>query len=85
MPQEYMSERVLRTASGANTLLPVMGQIPPLASVAAITDPASQVVSMEHNWRQRNGYQHLKYLIVLLSSTILPLLYHYYDITPGGT
>lgn len=41
---------MLRTASALSTRSPVIGQIPPLASVAAMTLPDSQVTSMEHNW-----------------------------------
>jgi hypothetical protein len=41
---------VLRTASALSTLSPVMGQIPPLARVAAITLPDSQVTSTEHSY-----------------------------------
>jgi len=49
MPQECMRLRVLRTASALSTLSPVMGQIPPLARVAAMTLPDSQVTSTEHS------------------------------------
>lgn len=49
MPQECMRLKVLRTASALSTRSPVIGQIPPLASVAAMTLPDSQVTSMEHN------------------------------------
>lgn len=50
MPQECMRLRVLRTASALSTLSPVMGQIPPLARVAAMTLPDSQVTSTEHSY-----------------------------------
>jgi len=49
MPQECMRLRVFRTASGLNTRSPVIGQKPPLASVAAMTLALSQVTSMEHS------------------------------------
>ena len=51
MPQECIRESVFCTATADRTLSPVVGQIPPLASVAAITDPLSAVTSMEHNWK----------------------------------
>lgn len=50
MPQECMRLRVLRTASALSTHSPVMGQIPPLARVAAMTLPDSQVTSTEHSY-----------------------------------
>lgn len=53
MPQECMRLRVLRTASALRTRSPVIGQIPPLASVAAMTLPDSQVTSIEHNWNRK--------------------------------
>lgn len=49
MPQECIKLSVFRTASGLSTLSPVIGQKPPLASVAAITLADSQVTSMEHS------------------------------------
>lgn len=36
---------------GNKSNLPVIGQIPPLAKVAAITAWASGFVSSEHNWK----------------------------------
>lgn len=53
MPQECMRLRVLRTASALRTLSPVMGQIPPLARVAAMTLPDSQVTATEHSYRDK--------------------------------
>lgn len=50
MPQECMRLRVFRTASALSTLSPVMGQMPPLARVAAMTLPDSQVTSTEHSY-----------------------------------
>lgn len=64
MPQECIRLRVLRTASALSTLSPVMGQIPPLARVAAMTLPDSQVTSTEHSYgdtaevRGRGGPEH---------------------------
>ena len=49
MPQEYISDKVLRTASPARTFSPVIGQIPPFARVAAITHADSAFTSTEHN------------------------------------
>jgi len=49
MPQECISESVLHTASASSMLSPVIGQIPPLASVAAITEADSQFTSVEHS------------------------------------
>ena len=49
MPQECMSDRVFWTATGDRTLSPVVGQIPPLARVAAITAPDSAVTSIEQS------------------------------------
>ena len=50
MPQECMSDSVLQTASPEITRSPVVGQIPPLASEAAITDADSAVTSTEHSY-----------------------------------
>ena len=50
MPQECMRDNVSRTDGALITLSPVIGQIPPLARVAAITAPESAVISTEHNW-----------------------------------
>ena len=55
MPQEYMSESVFLTASPARTRSPVMGQMPPLARVAAITAPLSAVHSTEHICQGQGG------------------------------
>lgn len=55
MPQECMRLRVLRTASALRTLSPVMGQMPPLARVAAMTLPDSQVTSTEHSYGNKRG------------------------------
>lgn len=52
MPQECMRQRVFLTASPLNTCSPVIGQIPPLARVAAMTLPDSQLASMEHSWKE---------------------------------
>ena len=45
MPQLYMRLSTFLTASLASTLSPVIGQIPPLARVPAITDMLSQFIS----------------------------------------
>ncbi len=50
-----MRLNVLRTASVLRTLSPVIGQMPPLASVAAITLPDSHVTSMAHNYKGQRG------------------------------
>lgn len=55
MPQECMRESTSRTALGLSTCSPVVGQMPPLASVAAITDTLSAVTSMEQHWG-REGF-----------------------------
>ena len=47
IPQEYIRESVLVTASSERILSPVMGHVPPLASVAAITELLSHVCSRE--------------------------------------
>ena len=39
---------------GNNWKLPVKGQMPPFARVAAITDADSQVTSTEHSWNYSN-------------------------------
>lgn len=49
IPQEYMRLSVLRTASELRMRSPVIGQIPPLARVAAMMLPDSQVTSMEQS------------------------------------
>lgn len=49
MPQECIRLRVFLTASGLSTRSPVIGQIPPLARVAAMTLALSQVTSIEHS------------------------------------
>lgn len=50
MPQECIRLRVFRTASGLSTRSPVIGHMPPLARVAAMTLALSQFTSMEHSW-----------------------------------
>lgn len=74
MPHECMRLRVLRTASALSTRSPVIGQIPPFASVAAMTLPDSQVTSMEHSWSLREKKK-IKYS---QNWTILFLLYYSY-------
>lgn len=49
IPQECIRLRVFRTASGLRMRSPVIGQNPPLASVAAMTLALSQVTSMEQS------------------------------------
>ncbi len=49
MPHEYMSDRVCCTAWPESTRSPVVGQIPPLARVAAITEADSAVASTEQH------------------------------------
>lgn len=75
MPHECMRLRVLRTASALSTRSPVIGQIPPFASVAAMTLPDSQVTSMEHSWSLREKKKKIKYS---QNWTILFLLYYSY-------
>ncbi len=53
MPHECMRLKVFRTASALRTRSPVIGQIPPLARVAAMILPDSQVTSMEQSWDQK--------------------------------
>ena len=57
MPHECIRLSVFLTASGLSTRSPVIGQMPPLARVAAMTLALSQVTSMEHSWRitQKNS------------------------------
>lgn len=55
MPQECIRLKVFLTASGLSTRSPEIGQMPPLASVAAMTLALSQVTSMEHSWRFTEG------------------------------
>lgn len=50
MPQECIRLNVFLTASGVSTRSPVIGQMPPLARVAAMTLALSQVTSMEQSW-----------------------------------
>lgn len=52
MPHECMRLKVFRTASALRTRSPVIGHIPPLAKVAAMILPDSQVTSMEQSWEQ---------------------------------
>lgn len=49
-----MRLRVFRTASALRTDSPVIGQIPPLARVAAIILPDSQVTSMEQSCEEKS-------------------------------
>ena len=49
MPQECMSVNVSLTDCEVQTLSPVIGQNPPLASVAANTAPESLVTSTEQS------------------------------------
>ena len=49
MPHEYMSESVFCTAWPESTRSPVVGQIPPLARVAATTENDSAVASTEQS------------------------------------
>lgn len=39
----------------AHTLVPVIGHLPELAKVAAMTAPLSQSISMEHNYNKQVG------------------------------
>lgn len=55
MPQECIRLSVFLTASGLSTRSPVIGQIPPLARVAAMTLALSHVTSMEQSWRGRDN------------------------------
>ena len=54
MPHECMRLKVFRMASALKTRSPVIGQIPPLARVAAMILPDSQVTSMEQSWVQNS-------------------------------
>lgn len=49
MPHVSISDIVSRTDDELNILSPVIGHIPPLASVAAITAPESHVISSEQS------------------------------------
>lgn len=49
MPQEYINDKVSRTAQLDTTCCPVSGDTPPLANVAAIIAKVSAFVSMEHS------------------------------------
>jgi hypothetical protein len=51
MPHEYISDSVCLQLSFDNTRSPVIGQNPPLASVAAMTASDSQFTSIEHSWK----------------------------------
>ena len=53
MPQECISDRVLHTDVGLSTLSLVIGQEPPLASVAAITAPLLTVISTAHSYSKQ--------------------------------
>ena len=60
MPQECMRLRVFRTAPALRTRSSVIGQMPPLANVAAMTLADSQFTSMEQSWKgeKKEGKQH---------------------------
>lgn len=60
MPQEYISDSVLRTASDESTLSPVVGQIPALAIEAAMTDADSLVTCIEQHCKDMIYVQHIK-------------------------
>ena len=47
-----MRDRVFLTASPASTRSPVVGQMPPFARVAAMTEADSVLTSTEHSWNQ---------------------------------
>ena len=64
MPQECISDRVLHTDVGLSTLSLVIGQEPPLASVAAITAPLLTVISTAHSYSKQvfqKGFKIKKY------------------------
>ena len=54
MPQEYISDRQSLTVCGFSTFPPVFGQMPAFASVAAITDNASVVVSIYRHEKKKS-------------------------------
>ena len=49
MPHDSINDNVFLTASPSNTRSAVIGQIPPLARVAAMTDADSAFTSTEHS------------------------------------
>jgi len=50
MPHECIKDSVLRTAVPSSIFSPVVGHMPPLAKVAAITEADSQVTSKEQSF-----------------------------------
>ena len=59
MPQEYIRDNVFLTASPAKTFSPVMGHIPPLANVAAITLADSAFTSTEQSYKTIDSINYL--------------------------
>ena len=58
MPHDSMRDRVSRIQYGSRTLSSVMGQMPPLARVAAITAAESHVTSTEHSCHRQSENRH---------------------------
>ncbi len=69
MPHECMRLRVLRTASALSTRSPVIGQIPPLANVAAMTLPDSHVTSIEHSWKWKKDIKYKSLIWAIIASS----------------
>ena len=61
MPHDDMRVRASRTANGSNTFCPVIGQIPPLARVDAITEPESQFACIEHTYKEETQNHYTDY------------------------
>ena len=55
MPQVSIKDMVSLIEEDENILSPVIGHIPPLARVAAITAPDSHVISREHSCQKKNN------------------------------
>ena len=65
-----MRDRVFLTAAELKTFSPVMGQIPPLARVAAMTEADSQVTSIEQSWKADTKLKHFTYRMVVIIVTV---------------
>ena len=76
MPQECISDSVFCTAWESSTLSPVVGQIPPLARVAAITAPDCAVTSIEQSYKRKQ----VNIIITNISSQKYAHFYEYIGI-----
>ena len=56
---------------GHNTFSPVVGHIPPLARVAAITAPDSAVTSIEQSYNGNGNSHNIHYVNFILSGPIV--------------